>query len=240
MKDNKTMKTTSESSPKPPEGSRRLRKGGLSRTMLKATAVAGASTALMTANADIIYSGSQNLSTSSTAQPEFVDDNNPVNIDGSGANEFILNSFNGKGSDFHLFFFSSPDFSLALGNNLSQTYLVHALASGVEIGPGMAFDAPFTSSGKVVIENIPNDDWMAGSDAYFGFRFNPSGSQMLYGWGNLTISADATVMTLVDWAYENTGVSITTGAVPEPTTGTLALSGLAAAAILRKRPKATS
>jgi len=236
------MKTGTESSTNPPEGSRRLRKGGLSRTMLVATAVAGASTALMTANAEVVYSGQQNLSTSSLLGVVFDEDNEPVNLDGAANNEFTLQSFNEKGSDFHTLLFSSPDFSLALGDNLSETYVVHSLTGGVLIGPSMAFDAPFPSSGVVVIENIPNDYWMAGSDAYFGFQFNPSGSQVLYGWGHLTISGDATVMTLVDWAYDNTGASIMTAAmpVPEPAAGTLILGGLAALAFWRKHAKATS
>jgi len=235
MKDNKTMKTTSESSPKPPEGSRRLRKGGLSRTMLLATAVAGASTALMTANADIIHSGQQNLSTSSDIGVVFDEDNEPVNIDGADASEFTLQSFNEKGSDFHLLAFMSANFGVIPDN------VDGAMAQRLTLGAPIGNASTFAGGTLGIVDNIWGTLlWPASEDGYIGFSFNPSGSQALYGWGLINISGDSKIMTLKEWAYENTGLSITAGAVPEPSTGTLALGGLGAFALWRKRPKATS
>jgi hypothetical protein len=79
--------------------------------------------------------------------------------------------------------------------------------------------------------------WNAGSDGYFGYRFNPSGSQEVYGWAHVVISPDRTLMTLVDWAYENTGAPINAGAIPEPTTSLLLAVSLTVAALWRRRAK---
>jgi len=201
--------------------------------MLLATAVAGASTALMTANAEIIHSGSQNLSTSADIGVVFDEDNEPVNVDSAGASEFTLQSFNEKESDFHWLTMLSPDFGVVGDGDIAQR-----LTFGESIGNASTF---YGGAYLTLVDNrYGTFVWPAGEEGYIGFTFNPSGSQALYGWGRIGISGDAKIMTLHEWAYDNTGSGIPAGTVPEPTSATLALGGLAAFGLLRYRPKATS
>ena len=72
-----------------------------------------------------------------------------------------------------------------------------------------------------------------------GFTFNPTGTTPLYGWGRITTSGNASTVTLVDYAYENNGISIATGAVPEPTTVVLGTLGVGAL-LFRRRPRGTA
>jgi hypothetical protein len=91
----------------------------------------------------------------------------------------------------------------------------------------------------------PQYQWntnLDGTTGYVGLRFNIS-SATHYGWARFTYD-DATTgnLTLNDFAYENTaGASIAAGnigAVPEPSRALLALAGLGAAALRRRRKQA--
>ena len=65
------------------------------------------------------------------------------------------------------------------------------------------------------------------TDGYVGVRFLDAASDELYGWIRFdTTGANGYPATVVDWAYEDNGAAILTGAVPEPST--LALGCLAA------------
>lgn len=71
-----------------------------------------------------------------------------------------------------------------------------------------------------------------------GFSFNPTGSQALYGWAQFSISADALTMTLIDYAYEDSGSAIATGAIPEP--GTIAMGTIGAGIFFLVRRRKSS
>lgn len=80
----------------------------------------------------------------------------------------------------------------------------------------------------------------SGEIGYMGFRFNPSGSLVLYGWAEviLTDGGDSGTFEVVRWAYDNTGANIQTP-VPEPATTAMGLGALAlGAAGLRRWRKA--
>lgn len=216
----------------------RLRNSGLQRSLTAATAIGGASSCLMTANAAIVKSGSQNLSTSILIGDEITDDVEVVNVDFSGGHEFALHSFGTKGSDFHLLMEASPDFEAIVGpdfyvSNLAQGALIDGAGNFQGGSGGFGYLATFVDN-QTDFSPPESVVWNFGSDGYIGFRFNPSGSQQLYGWGHVTISADRTVLTLVDWAYENTGAPIHAGEIPEPTTSLLLTGGLFFSALWRR------
>ncbi|MGA0041030.1 MAG: hypothetical protein ACO3NZ_14385 [Pirellulales bacterium] len=82
----------------------------------------------------------------------------------------------------------------------------------------------------------------SGSSKYLLFSFDNSGTTN-YGWIELTATTTGASAgkcrysaTLGDWAYDNSGVQIVAGAVPEPATATLAMGGalVAGAAGLRR------
>ena len=215
--------------------SSRLRKTGLMRPL---AAVAATASALMTSQGAVIYSGLQNVSTTASSVSF---SRVAVNVDDDLGSEFSLASSFSKTSRHTLDTFSA-DFDFVSSVN-STSDLMAKFDSSVSVGS----DSLFSSAGNpnVITRNFngitfttTTGNWSTGSTGYFGFRFNPSGSQTLYGWGQVSISADGNTMTLVDYAYDNSGTSILTGAtaaVPEPSVSLLGLMGLTSVCFLRSR-----
>lgn len=92
-----------------------------------------------------------------------------------------------------------------------------------------------TSAGEGTL--IPGS-WSVGTTGYLGFGApaHPSaGSSVAYGW--VQIRADsASSYTLIDWAHQNSlGTGITAGAVPEPETAGLALALVAFGVVTLRR-----
>ncbi|MCO6046133.1 PEP-CTERM sorting domain-containing protein [Aeoliella sp. ICT_H6.2] len=207
----------------------RLRRSGLNRALVGAAAIGSTGATLMSANAAIVYSGPQNLSTNALLglDPPSAD-TEMVNIDASGDFEFLMVSFSGKGPATHVLFSQAGDkISSGLNNPYHGGAYIGNLSADATIGPGGAF----VSGWDVFTDEVYSGEWPAGSSGFIGFKFNPTGSQDLYGWGKLTLSPDNTILTLVDWAYENTGAPISAGQVPEPSTGLL-IGGSLALAVL--------
>ena len=205
--------------------SSRLRKTGLIRPL---AAVAATASALMTSQGAVIYSGVVNVSTLSTGGTYSLPNLSAVNIDGVSASEFNLSSNSTKGTNHRLDTFSEG-FDFVSSVDSFSSYLAN-FNSSQSVGSGSLF----SGEGNAFVNGF-GSNWDAASTGYFGFRFNPSGSQTLYGWGQLSLSADSTTMTLVDYAYDDTGASILTAAVPEPSVSLLGLMGLTSVCFLRSR-----
>lgn len=132
-----------------------------------------------------------------------------------------------------------------------------------ENGTGLAFFAPATPSGQGILASGPTALALLGGETigpagiyqpdqalgtnfhitaiqYAGFRFlNESTGQTNYGWLQIRTTGGGTdpgfPASLLAYAYENTGASLTAGQIPEPSsTGLLAL-GLLAFASRRHR-----
>jgi hypothetical protein len=78
----------------------------------------------------------------------------------------------------------------------------------------------------------------------FSFKNSLKGNQLQYGWVGMsaaTVTAgtpEEMSVTLTDWAYEDTGLKINAGAIPEPTTASLLMAAMVVGgAALRRRPK---
>ena len=114
-----------------------------------------------------------------------------------------------------------------------------ALSSPYQWGPsGVQNRNIGTTSDYTVFSNVP---FSGGGDEYFGFRFEDSNGQTLYGWAEVNFDFNGLVgMTIEQWAYDDSGAGIQVGqvsAVPAPPALYSMLSGLAlgAGGLLRGR-----
>jgi hypothetical protein len=88
-------------------------------------------------------------------------------------------------------------------------------------------------------------DIAVGSTGFIGFAFDPEsvpGAQEWYGWARMSVGNNTNIDgSLIDWAYDNTGAGIQTGAVPEPASfamGALAMGAMGLVALRQRRAKA--
>ena len=160
------------------------------------------------------------------------------NIDGVGLTEGIFSNFA-----------AAPNFKFFSQNANAFKQLrsaggkLQGLGANVPISVAKTFSPnAFSVFKSGNIQNAVN--FVSGASTYIGFQFNPSGSQVLYGWANVTLTNGGSfgTFTINSWAYDNTGASILTGqtsAVPEPATSAVGLGALAlGAAALRRRRQA--
>jgi hypothetical protein len=147
---------------------------------------------------------------------------------------YDLNFFAVDQSD-GLFQFQSPTGG-ALGFTSGPYAYIDQLGAGVDVD---ALAGTFLSDGIMAagypLANLA--EWNGGvTSGYVGFQFQP-GATTYYGWARLSVSADLLgnpVATVHEMAYENTGASIATGAVPEPSALGLLAAGAAGLAFWRR------
>ncbi|MES2693893.1 MAG: hypothetical protein V4773_10505 [Verrucomicrobiota bacterium] len=161
-----------------------------------------------TASAQIVYSGVQNVSTTGLGGPVVGFDVN------GGGNDFNFQIANSGGP-------IKPVVSTAnsaVGLATAGSFVVVNFGGGQEIGPAV----PEWSAGTFNWFNQATD-----GSQFFGFSFVDGTSPTLYGWARMNFDSVTTTATVVDWAYNSNGGSITTGAIPEPATNA-AIGGAAA------------
>ena len=211
----------------------RLRKSGLTRNV--AAVVVATSSALVTAEAAIVYSGVVNITAdASVTNPA----NISVNLDSAGAAEFTLTSSLFNKSSFVNNFLNGfkPIADSTTGGKVTKL----TLGSPVDATGVFSTASSQAGNGYFFFSGDPTFGEWAGTDTgYMGFTFNPTGSTPLYGWGRITNSSNTSSVTLVDYAYQDNGSSISTGAVPEPTTAVLGALGVGAF-LFRRRSRGTT
>jgi len=180
---------------------------------------------------------------------------NTWDVDGSGGTTFKLNGLVVPG-----FAAARLNSDGARGRGLVQTANQQSstfqnLALNVVVGPSLGAGYQFGAAGFA-------NRWVASSatvastakgfsngvPGYIGFKFTDAGgTNLYYGWAEITIDAANTAYTINEWAYNSTaGGSISVGqtadvtAVPEPSALSLALIGLGAGGVLawRRRKQA--
>ena len=137
----------------------------------------------------------------------------------AGADRFSISNEAGLGK--------GDSYRIALENLSADFQYVGSAAAVTLLNVGEVVDGSDTYSvdvpGRIVAggEAIP-PNWSGSGDAYFGFQFNPTGSKVLYGWAHAQYDDNGggkggpASLTLLDYAYEDSGASITTGAVAPP------------------------
>lgn len=143
-----------------------------------------------------------------------------ANVSIAGADRFSISNETGlgKGDSFRIALETlSPDFQY-VGAGTAVTLL--PAGEVVDASDAFSDDTP----GRLVAggEAIPSN-WTGSGEAYFGFQFNPTGAQVLYGWARAQYDDNnggkgggAASLTLLEVAYEDSGAAITTGAVATP------------------------
>jgi len=218
-----------------------------------ATTVAVAAGSAHDAKAAIIYSGVKNVSVpamSMTGMYFDIDGNSfsTTPTTGSDVNIFDvygIGTYNGQKAFYHSATFFGPG---KLGNNAlatlsATTGLTLKLGAGITIGPtapsGTVFGRQndlgnqfynYNSGAKL---GTFSGQWTAGGIGYIGFKFVTSTNQTDYGWMRVSFDPNAfshqqVSLTVIDWAYNNSGGSIVTGQIPEPNTVALAFLGAGA------------
>ena len=124
----------------------------------------------------------------------------------------------------------------------TNTAGISSLNNGDTVGPTL--DAAFqwgASANRVMMTSSSYRGFASGSlfgdGSLIGFSFLGDANQTLYGWAQISLDEFALTMTIDQWAFEDSGASITVGQVPLPPTFLLMLSGLAlgAGGVLRGR-----
>ena len=184
--------------------------------------VALAGGAIKNAEAVIIYSGVQNINVPQTLDGVYI---NFV----TGATSFA----NFAGADFNpyfnnavLAFFGTGGTNGTLSSGTASPSNTIRLNMGDVISAGGAY-----TTGQSV-----GSAFTSGGQGYVGVRFfNEALGITNFGWVLMSTTNNSTAFpaTVVSWAYETSGGSITAGAIPEPTT--TALLGVMAAGALGVR-----
>ena len=189
------------------------------------------------ASAVVVYFPGQNIPIPSNFAGVSVD------LDGGGTS----NDLNGLPNGDANFYFGGANISndadvtnpnptwqpVRLGTN--QTSTVDNLAFNVSVvGPGSTYAVGGTTFGSS--NDHVGTEFTNGVIGYIGFSLIPNGGGgPFYGWMEVTLNDDGNPGTIHRWAYDDTGAPIIVGVVPEPGTGALALLGLAALAVRRRR-----
>lgn len=155
------------------------------------------------------------------------------NIDGIGLSELTVRSVGNSILDLSSFW-NGFEIRSSASNLLNLGY-------GADVNTG-AFNSnaifAFLYSGSIYYAV----GFTSGDSGYIGFRFNPTGSLELYGWAEVVLTSGGSSGTfeVVEWAYDDSGASVTTGVIPEPANAAIGLGALAlgAAGLRRMRRKA--
>jgi PEP-CTERM motif len=188
--------------------------------LLAMTAVAGLMAVAAPAHAVLVYSGPVSI-----AVPDNIDGvylNVVTGVSGTTAGAvpgWDINPYSALSGQFNLW---GPTTTVWLSPSgvIGGPY---PLAAGTSIGPGGAFFRPGggTDVGTQVTLNAVN---------YFGFQFTneAAGGATNYGWMAVTFGGSAGERSITGYAFDNAGVAVQAGVVPEPGTVALWLAGLAA------------
>jgi len=189
-------------------------------------ALAGAAVA-EGASADIIFDLNAGYSAGAT-----------FTLDGTASSEIALVFQAGMGMMGDDLFLDSPggmmgstvDFSIVSAGMMGDDSLV-LLDATDSVGTNLAYGG----AGYLVEDGAVNAPWLAATTGYAGFQFEDAAGTTLYGWLQLEFDPAGPDFTVLEWAYDDTGLPIQPGVVPEPSVDLLLAVGLLAIAFWRKR-----
>lgn len=216
---------------KPSRASRSKRKVAYS---LAAGAASLAASTDQSADAQVVYSGLQNLNNLPSVDPPFPDPYRLfLDLDGDTLSDVALqNAFFGGtpyqgasalGSGQLVGFNAGPN-NYAYVSQLTEGDLIDPSTVGPTFFGSMAFGA-----------NNPNAQFNDAPDAYIGVGFG-SLPDIRYGWIRVGVENASASFVVKDWAYQSQpGVGIRAGQIPEPGALGLLAAGAAGLALMRSR-----
>jgi hypothetical protein len=186
---------------------------------------AGLALAAGQAGAVLVYSGPMNIVIPTTFEGVYID------LDGmtSGSSPFA-------GWDINPFFggsviASSVDFHPVADSAIS-TATILSLASATEVNGSLTYAASPGGSSTHMGPSL--NQFAEAVESYIGFSFTTNEAEGPYfGWIRVEVTANNPGGVVKDWAYDDSGAPVTTGAVPEPSS--LVLLGLAPWLAWRRR-----
>ncbi|TWT77115.1 PEP-CTERM motif protein [Posidoniimonas polymericola] len=189
------------------------------------SAAAGAAAlAATTADAQISYSGVQDLAIGQFSSQS-------LNIDGDAYNDILLKNYVFGGGNYQGATVAYAPGQL-VGFTTGLTYAT-ALSAGDPIDGSTV--GPSFFGGLAYGAVNPDAQFNNATDAYIGLSF-PSGPDTYYGWIRVTIDNAAGTFVVNDWAYNTvSGAGIAAGQTPEPGTLGLLAAGAAGLAAARRR-----
>jgi hypothetical protein len=204
-----------------------------------AVATAAAVGGVEHANAAVIYSGAQNIQLTYGPPGLYINlvtkasSTVPASVPGWDINPYV----------------HSPNFLIYSPAKLTF------VKSSVDVGAGdtakLPAGASIGSSSTFVnyfdgfMNNNSIGEWTGAGSGYLGIKFSEAGvngGSPMYGWIQIsknagTPTAAPTGINILDWAYDNSGASISAGNVPEPSSLALLAAGATGLCVRRRRAK---
>jgi len=203
-----------------------------SRTALSSAyslAAVAAAVAVQSADAEVIYSGVQDISIA-----QFSALNLDIDLDGFGDLTlknyvFFGGPYQGAAVNFSpgnlVSFFAGPS-GFAYASALSSGFVIDSASVGPSFFGSMAYGPA-----------NPNAQFNTASNKYLGLSF-ATGANLYYSWVRVSVNNAAGTFVVHDWAYENvSGTGITAGVIPAPPTLGLLAAGAAGLGLLRGRQR---
>lgn len=210
--------------------SQNLRAPASAKTRLAYSLAAGAAAGVAASHADaqVVYSGVQDIGIA-----QFSSQN--LNLDGDAYNDILLENYIFGGGNYqglYVNFFPGK----VVGFNAGLNY-ASALNEGDLIDSSTTAGGPFAAS-MAYGANNPNAEFNNVDGAFIGLEFPINGTSH-FGWVRVSIDNAAGKFVVNDWAYNSVpGEGLLAGQVPEPTTLGLLAAGAVGVAALRRRKKA--
>jgi hypothetical protein len=189
-------------------------------------AAGAAAAAALSASGAIVHSGVQDIS---IAQFSALN----LDIDGDSAGDVLLKNYVFGGGSYQgatVNFFPGKLVSfnasgLAYVSALNAGFTVDASSVGPSFFGSMAYGA-----------SNPNAQFNTASNKFIGLSF-ASGANTYYGWVRVSVNQAAGNFMVHDWAYENSGAGIQTGAIPAPGALGLLAAGASGLGLMRGRKR---
>ncbi len=195
------------------------------RLLLPLATLAGSS------HAAIIYSGIQNILIPTTFVGVYIDIDGGGTVAEEAAGWDINPIFGGEAIA------NSPSFHPVAATIALDAPILN-LSFGQPVNGSSLFPSTYPggfSSSQMHVGN-GSGQFVSSSEGYIGFSFTPNlSSVLLYGWIRVDLSNTSATGLVKDWAYEDSGVAIPAGAVPEPASAALSTVLAACLAFRRRR-----
>ena len=160
------------------------------------------------ARATIVYSGQKNIAISSNFEGVYINVTAPESST-SASGSWDLNPFFGG-----LGIANSPGFQPARSGTGNEAPIL-ALALGMSVGSSLTHSSGWGGSGAEDGSGHLGPgagQFKSGQTGYLGFKLL-SGNDVNYGWMRVNLTSNGETGSVLDWAYDNTGSPILTGAV---------------------------